>query len=1028
MGIVYRATDLLNARPIALKQLTIPSDRLRFQSNLNLDSQNARLQVALAQEFTTLASLRHPNIISVLDYGFDQEGKPFFTMPLLEGARNILDVRRHNTFDCKVDLLIQLLEALAYLHRHQILHRDLKPANVLVMPNGQVKLLDFGLSVSRGEKEAGRAGTLAYMAPEVLSERDSIPASDLYSAGMIAYELLSGTYPFPTSPPSRLIHCILTVSPDFSIIEPPKLATMLEHWLAKNPGERYQSANEAIQALSRAAGQKPPQQSPAIRESFLQAAPFVGRGREISLLIDALKQVDDGVGSAWLVGGESGIGKSRLFDEVRTYALTMGVEVLRGQGVEGGGFPYQLWHPIARMLALSPNLSDSEAEALTFIVPDIERLIGKKVAVPSHPVRFENLVKALTAILRRKRRPILLILEDLQWTNVNQSLAILNRLRPLVNEISLMIIASFRDDERPNLPEQVPDMKVIKLDRLDSKHIVELSTGMLGPSGKLPQVVDLLERETEGNTFFLVEVVRALAEESGGLDEVGRITLPDSVFTGGIDTLIQRKLKRLSPEGRELVKLAATVGRAIDRDLLKILAPDADLDGWLIEGANAAIFSVEGWHWHFAHDKIREAVLRNLNKDERADLQRRVAEGIEARHPVEWEYMTYSITLSSHWRNAGDATREAHYSHMAGKLAFYMGHYQDAIKRYERALALARTPDADYDLRVSGVLMLTLIGDTYNHLRDLASAEAAFRDAVALARTLGDQGAEADALIRLSQFAFERGNYDEAMTHIRRSVDIEIERGDLMGASNSMLRLSQSVGVQGNLEEAEALGKRALSMRLETTGPEGTGYHLFSLGDITISQLKCQEAQNYYKKCLKMFRAEDDTMAIGRALRCLSASFACAGDYDRALALADEGLSFSEKIDDLPGLFPAWCNKTFIHIQRNEVKTARMAFEKAIDFATRIRVDPSGELSLDIIYAWLLLAMGSVERSAEVYTIIKNRKILAADMMYRERLRERLEKLLTSDQLQEVTQRVGGKKGPAFLEYANKDEPSADKQ
>ncbi|HEX2622358.1 MAG TPA: protein kinase, partial [Phototrophicaceae bacterium] len=123
MGIVYRATDRLNGSIVALKHVLTPAEQLQFAST----DASADYRLALAQEFHTLATLRHPHIISVLDYGFDEQRQPYFTMDLLENAQSITDYGRGQTVAVQVELLIQTLQALAYLHRRGIIHRDLKP-------------------------------------------------------------------------------------------------------------------------------------------------------------------------------------------------------------------------------------------------------------------------------------------------------------------------------------------------------------------------------------------------------------------------------------------------------------------------------------------------------------------------------------------------------------------------------------------------------------------------------------------------------------------------------------------------------------------------------------------------------------------------------------------------------------------------------------------------------------------------------------------------------------------------------------
>jgi len=235
-----------------------------------------------------LASLRHPNIISVLDYGFDEQ--PYFTLELLENAKPFLTVAQNQVLAGQVDLTLQLLQALAYLHRRGILHLDLKPSNVMVV-EGQVKVLDFGLALTRqplvtldgmgsdsGAAE-GVVGTLYYVAPEMILNVPASIASDLYAVGVMLYQLCAGQLPFTTKDdPRALMVKIATEYPDYDRFPDHPLRMVIERLLLKDPDDRYASAEETIRAVCIATGTPPPPETSAVRESFLQAASFVGRG------------------------------------------------------------------------------------------------------------------------------------------------------------------------------------------------------------------------------------------------------------------------------------------------------------------------------------------------------------------------------------------------------------------------------------------------------------------------------------------------------------------------------------------------------------------------------------------------------------------------------------------------------------------------------------------------------------------------------------------------------------------------------
>src|SRR5262245_11644155 len=261
MGAVYRSLDRLTGRVVTLKRIRVA------KGSGGTASSDRRLE--LAQEFSLLASLRHPNIISVLDYGFGAEGMPFFTMDLEENAVTIIEAGRGRPLLVQVDLLVQTLRALAYLHRHGIVHRDLKPDNVVVV-DGVVKVLDFGLSArvdAAAASSGGWVGTFPYMAPEILRGDPITERTDLHALGMIAYEILTGEYPFDLGDSVALhAHILTTPLPRRDDDLDDRLRPVLSRLLAKQPDDRPSSAPDVIRALAKALDQPLAAETVATRE------------------------------------------------------------------------------------------------------------------------------------------------------------------------------------------------------------------------------------------------------------------------------------------------------------------------------------------------------------------------------------------------------------------------------------------------------------------------------------------------------------------------------------------------------------------------------------------------------------------------------------------------------------------------------------------------------------------------------------------------------------------------------------------
>ncbi|MBE2272385.1 MAG: serine/threonine protein kinase, partial [Anaerolinea sp.] len=287
MGEVYRAFDRMRGEDVALKRVLIEPEQLRFQSV----HAGGDPRTLLAQEFRLLASMRHPNIISVLDYGVDGARQPFFTMTLLRDAIPLHTAA--NDLRSRVRQFLQVMRALEYLHRRGVIHRDLKPNNILVDVDGQVRVLDFGLALET-EGDEHLSGTLAYMAPETLASKLTVPASDVHALGVMFYEALTGQHPFFHKSMASMMRKIISELPSESALRAcllpgyDALGDLIMACLDKDPVSRYERFEQHRDTLIRLAGEETTLEPALFRESFLQSARFVGRRDEYTQLVDGL--------------------------------------------------------------------------------------------------------------------------------------------------------------------------------------------------------------------------------------------------------------------------------------------------------------------------------------------------------------------------------------------------------------------------------------------------------------------------------------------------------------------------------------------------------------------------------------------------------------------------------------------------------------------------------------------------------------------------------------------------------------------
>ena len=255
MSAVYRATDPNLRRTVAIKLI---------HSHLATDLEFVR---RFEEEAAAVARLRHPNIIQVFD--FNHDGSTYYMVleflpgqTLLERLEQANQQRQLLSLAETLNIMIPLCEAVAYAHGQGMIHRDLKPANVMINPQGQPILMDFGIAKIVGgaglTATGGVIGTVAYMSPEQIRGQKPDNRADIYALGIILYQMISGRLPFQgENTAATMMQHLSAPVPDvrqFNQAVPPGLVTIVQKSLAKEPAQRYQSAGEMAAALRQLSG------------------------------------------------------------------------------------------------------------------------------------------------------------------------------------------------------------------------------------------------------------------------------------------------------------------------------------------------------------------------------------------------------------------------------------------------------------------------------------------------------------------------------------------------------------------------------------------------------------------------------------------------------------------------------------------------------------------------------------------------------------------------------------------------------
>ncbi|MDZ8189401.1 MAG: AAA family ATPase [Nostoc sp. ChiSLP02] len=617
-SLVYRGILKPDNQPIILKIL---KENYPNSSELN----------RYKQEYEITRSINADGIIKAYSLERYQNSLVMFLEDFGGSSLKILISERQFILEEFLTIALKITESLAAIHNANIIHKDINPSNIVYNPKtGQLKIIDFGIStrLSRENQTIRNLnqieGTLAYIAPEQTGRmnRGIDYRTDFYSLGVTFYQLLTNQLPFATTDPMELVYCHIAQQPDAPHKRIPSIPLMVSNivmkLLVKIQEERYQSVRGLKVDLENCLSQLQTSGkiqdfslgSEDISDKFHISEKLYGRHQEANQLLNTFDRVSQGTTEMMLVSGYSGIGKSALVNEIQRPILHQHGNFISGKFDQlRRNIPYsaisQAFQSLIRQI-----LSESESALQTWkeeiltalgtngqviidIIPEVEQIIGKQPLVEHIEAtqaqnRFNLLFQRFISVFSKKEHPLVIFLDDLQWADLS-SLKLLEVLMSAPENLTLLIIGAYRDNEVSVTHPLIQTIEQIKkagtpvnhieLKPLEIKDINELIANTIKSSeSKSKPLAELLTAKTQGNPFFLTQLLQSLYQEKllifdknigcwqWNLEQIQKIQITDNV----IDLMIN-KIAKLDSQTQKVIRLAACIGNQFNLDFLSIV-------------------------------------------------------------------------------------------------------------------------------------------------------------------------------------------------------------------------------------------------------------------------------------------------------------------------------------------------------------------------------------------------------------------------------------------------------------------------
>lgn len=957
MGQVFLVDDLSTQSQVALKTIREgfdDADRRRFE-----------------REIRTLQTLDHPHIVPFRDLGLVGESL-FYTMDYQPGAtlEEVLEGRGPVTTSEELDwflrLMLQVVDALRYLHQRRLVHRDVKPSNILVRapvpdlpfdqylehPTTVASLTDFGLVKTRDGRHGmtrTALGTPQYMSPEQIEVSSGVDErSDLYSVGVVLYRIVTGQLPF-----QRLSEALSRTPPTPARQLNEKLPELLDQVLSRllqfEPYRRPATADEVFELLQAVLDRRFSATSETPAVSKLSQPIFCGRNQQLELLRTMTKRTARGQGAWVSITGERGIGKSWLVSrsDFKSHSLIQtGLAVY--QGNFGPAYPHsgfeqvvvsvlrhierhqgraQVTETLGRwgqhMRTLFPQLhSEGWLDPCPVVDADVPQEVLKERI-------FETVVSVLLAAAEVEPRAI--VLEDVHYGD-DFDLELLRRLVLNSVQLPVLLVTTHRPEFEGRLPalerllnemrseERVTELELGPFQREESRHMV---ASMLAPARDLPDAfVDVLQERTDGVPLYLLHLLNSLwnrnmvhldgARWEVDPEAVRALPIPESTRSHFL-----LALDEMDPLELKVLNIAAVLGPEFSFDvLLEALEIDEfELDAVCRNLVYAGVLEEHQDGFRFLRSFEQEIILSRLSKPMFRRLHARVGRMLESFHGSVSEEQVGDI--AEHMYLGGDHERGVEYLRRAATQAEKAYAHRAALDYTRKALELCQ----DSSLRPA---LLVAQGDHHLKLGELDQAVQSFRESVGyftqVEKLLLDRGAHlteeqcqelleyVQLLLKFGEVSVRRGDFEPALENFQKAEQIARRIDSTEEIAMSLVRQAASCAYTEDFDRAVEAYQSAVELYEHLPPGQGLASAWGGLAAVEKVRGNVDRAHECFQKGLQISEEIRDQLLTARLLNNLGNQYRQQGRLDEAVRAFERALDIRERFGDRQGVAVCFMN------------------------------------------------------------------------------------------------------------------------